>query len=153
MVSFCTFTYTLKTFLSKLVIKCCLSSTTVACSTTSSTSARKTNPPGSVSGGAGAGGCPWGLPGAPLVCAPLEVGCAGLVDAGFGLVVSWAPVPMLKKNRVINRVRRRLLGGCIVSRLGIHTQRRQSFGRYQLHFYLTPFAVTYRILWTVSEHI
>ncbi len=42
---------------------------------------------------------------------------------------------------------------CVVSRPGIHPERRQSFRWQQLHFYLTPFAVAHCFVWTVSEHI
>ena len=48
---------------------------------------------------------------------------------------------------------RRLFRGCIVSRFGVHVQRRQAFRRIQLHLDLPPLAIACWIGWTVSEHI
>src|SRR6476620_8797930 len=126
----------------------CLSSMTVACSTTSWTSEWKTKQPGSTPGS-------W-----PWVAGGGGVSDSGWLGAGWELrggawggAVSWDQSVKLNKNNGISPSLTRLFRWRIVTRLGIHPQRRQTLRWQQLHLYLTPFAVMPRVLWTVSKHI
>ena len=101
-----------------------------------------------------------------VVCDPEGTGAGGgtLLTGGCGGTLSWfaledgdvvCPTPKtLKRNKKrIAKGSLRSFRWCIVSRLGINLQRRQSLRGIELNFDLTPFAVSYRVLWTVAEHI
>ncbi len=121
----------------------CLSSTTVACSTTSSTSFLKTKTPLRPRWRRGSG----------LLRA---AGCsAGRMRrrAGGGSGFCGSRPDVSRQEQTDQQNQNDLFRRRIVSRLGVHPERRQSFGRNQLHFDFTPFAVVGPVLRTVSEHI
>jgi hypothetical protein len=85
-------------------------------------------------------------------------GCAGtvlvceLVEEGEAVV--WPKAQLQRKMKIrIAKGSLRSFRWCIVSRFGINLERRQSLGRIELNFYLTPLAVSYRVPWTVAEYI
>lgn len=86
-------------------------------------------------------------------------GCAGTVVlcefVEDGDAVVWPNAQLLQTKMKIRIAKGsfRSFRWCIVSRLGINLERRQSLGGIELNFYLTPLAVSYRVLWTVAEHI
>src|SRR5215472_2258329 len=114
-----------KAFLSRLVMRCCLSSTTVACRTTSSTSFLKTNTP-LFSDSAG-----WPCCGALTVGEVLlelfgggEVESAEGVCAGAGALCGvgalCAQIVIASRRKANRGTRTRLFRRCIVTRLGIN---------------------------------
>src|SRR5262249_50688817 len=75
-------------------------------------------------------------------------GCCG----EDGALPDCAKIPMTRKRKA-GRKRQSLFRRSIITRLGVNPERRQALRRKELHFYLTPFAVSYWVLWTVGKQV